>query len=132
MAILYKHTQHTQNVPDMAYEAHNFGALVPGVQVCEMPNSESTYRFLASGKEADDAALSYTLYEGKPVSQVSMEPRAQVTVKPQSHSLNVPPRVSDKSTNGRLECTYNGCDWWCGSHNEHKMTIHTNKKHGGA
>ena len=131
MAILYGHTQQTQDMPDMAYEAHSFGRLVRGTQVYEAPNSENPHTFEASGLLNTDEAHSHRLYEGMRVPRVDMEPRARLVVKAKFPVINKEPRVSDQATHGgRLECA--DCDWWCGAHNAHKMVSHVSKKHGGA
>jgi hypothetical protein len=134
MAILYGHTQHTQDVPDMAYEAHSFGSHTQGTQVYEVPNSENTHTFQASGFLATDEAHTYRLYQGMRVPQIDMEPRARLAVKAKFPVIDHTWRTSDKPTGqaGRLECTHEGCDWWCGAHNPDKMTAHVSKKHGGA
>ena len=132
MAILYRHTQQTQDMPDMAYEAHSFGRLVRGTQVYEAPNSENPHTFEASGFLHTDEAHSYRLYEGMRVPRVDMEPRARLVVKAKFPVIDKAPRVSDEDTpKGRVECTHEGCDWWCGAHNAHKMVAHVTKKHGG-
>ena len=135
MAILYGHTQHEQDVPDMAYEAHSFGSHVQGTQVYVMPSSENPHTFEASGFPDTDEATSRRLYEGMRVPRVDMEPQARGWVKAKFPTIDKEPRVSDEGKRngfGRLECTHEGCDWWCGSHNEHKMTARVSKKHGGA
>ena len=131
MAILYGHTQHTQDTPDIAYEAHSFGSLVRGTQVYEVPNSENPHTFEASGFLNIDEATTRRLYEGMRVPQVDMEPRAKVFVKAKFPAIDKTWRTSDEDTpKGRLECA--DCDWWCGAHNAHKMVAHVSKKHGGA
>ena len=134
MASLYGHTQHTQDTPDMAYEAHSFGSHVHGTQVYVMPNSENPHTFDASGFPDTDEATSRRLYESMRVPRVDMEPRARLAVKAKFPAIDKSWRTSDKPKGqaGRLECTHEGCDWWCGAHNEHKMAAHVSKKHGGA
>jgi hypothetical protein len=127
----YGHTLHTQPQPDMALEAHPYRPThVRGTTVFPMPNSENHVNFHASGMKEADEAHSLMLFQGTPAS--SPLPRAQVFVKPTSHSLNVPPRVSDVSDSGRILCPHDGCESWFGSHNPHKLAKHITKKHGGA
>ena len=116
----------------MAYEAHSFGSLVQGTQVYEAPTSENPHTFQASGNTWLDGLTSHKLYEGKSIPlHVDMEPRARVFVKAKFPVVDHSWRTSDKPT-GRIVCEVEGCDWWCGAHNAHKMVTHVGKKHGGA
>ena len=134
MAILYGHTVHEQAVPDMAYEAHIFGPRPQATHVYEPITSENPHVFQATGNEYQDGLTSLRLYEGKTLSRIDMEPRARLAVKAKFPVVDHTWRTSDKPTGqaGRLECTHEGCDWWCGGHNPDKMTAHVSKKHGGA
>ena len=133
MAILYGHTAHEQEVPDMAYEAHTFAHYArPGTtQVYEVPTSENPITFQATGDEWHDEQRSRSLYAGKPLTYVDMQPRAKLAVKAKFPAIDKSWRTSDKPT-GRIVCEVEGCDWWCGAQNAHKMELHVGKKHGGA
>ena len=134
MAILYGHTTHEQETPDMAYEAHTFGHYTrpTGTQVYEAPTSENPHTFQGSGNTWEDGLTTRRLYEGMPgIQAVDMGPRARVFVKAKFPVIDHSWRTSDKPT-GRIVCEVEGCDWWCGAHNAHKMVTHVGKKHGGA
>jgi len=131
MTILHGHIQHEQPVPDMAYEAHVFGPRPRGTHVYEAITSENPHTFQATGNEYQDELTSLRLYEGKTLLRVDMEPRARLAVKAKFPVIDHTWRTSDQPT-GRVTCEVEGCDWWCGAHNAHKMVTHVSKKHGGA
>ena len=140
MAILYGHTTHEQETPDMAYEAHTFGHYTrpTGTQVYEAPTSENLHTFQASGNTWLDGLTSHKLYEGKSIPlHVDMEPRARVFVKAKFPVIDHSWRTSDKPT-GRILCAVEGClngngeQWWCASINPDTLKKHNRKKHGGA
>jgi hypothetical protein len=99
--------------------------------VYEVPTSENPHKFQATGNEWLDEVTSLRLYEGKPLTSVDMQPRAQLAVKTKFPVIDKSWRTSDKPT-GRIVCEVEGCDWWCGAQNAHKMELHVGKKHGGA
>ena len=139
MAILHGHTAHEQDVPDMAYEAHTFAHYArPGTtRVYEVPTSENPHKFQATGNEWLDEVTSLRLYEGKPLTSVDMQPRAQLAVKTKFPVIDKSWRTSDKPT-GRMLCAVEGClngngeQWWCASAHPDTLKKHNRKKHGGA